>query len=182
MSRNWVGCPRFRFLVDGSTIAGIVLSPETYWNEACNSRDAVIRNNTIRNTGLGPANWGTLQAGAITITADSTDDHTPVAGGHRNIRIENNTIEGCPGPNLEVTSAEHVTLIGNTFRNTHPVRRPNGERYHIDTDAGIWLDNVTDVTMARNTVIGMGPFGKRFLSATETVKGLAGGDDVKIEK
>jgi hypothetical protein len=168
-------------IVDGSTIAGIVLCPEFYWNEACFSRDVTIRGNTVRATGLGPANWGSLQAGAITVAADSSDGKTPAAGGHRDIRIENNTIEGCPGPCIEITSAENVTVIGNRFVNTHPVKRANGERFHIDTEAVIWLDNDTNVKLEKNTVTGMGPFGKRFLTATEGVKGLVGAGDVTVK-
>lgn len=162
--------------VDGSAICGIILCPEFYWNEACFSRDVVIRNNQVRNTGLGPANWGSLQAGAITVAADSTDGRIPAAGGHRNIRIEKNTIEGCPGPCIEVTSAEGVVILGNTFTRTHGVERNNGGRFHIATDAAIWLDNVSDVTVANNKVSGLGGFGRRFGVATERVEGLKGSD------
>ncbi len=160
--------------IDGSVMCGIILCPEFYWNEACFSRDVIIRNNTVRNTGLGPANGGSIQCGAITVAAERDDGQTPVAGGHRNIRIENNTIEGCPGPCIEVTSAEHVTITGNRFKDTHHVLRKNGERYHVDTGAAIWLDNDTDVTLAKNKISGMGEFGKKLISVTERVKKVTG--------
>ncbi len=168
--------------IDGSVICGIILCPEFYWNEACYSRDVIIRNNTVRNTGLGPANGGSLQCGAIAVVADSNDGKIPAAGGHRNIRIERNTIEGCPGPCIEVTSAEHVEIIGNRMNKTHCVFRKNGERFHIDTEAAIWLDNDTDVTLAKNKVSGMGPFGKKFCVVTDRVTDLKGADSDKIEK
>lgn len=161
-------------MIDGSVICGIILCPEFYWNEACFSRDVVIRNNTVRNTGLGPANGGSIQCGAITVTADSNDGTVPAAGGHKNIRIENNTVEGCPGPCIEVTSAEHVAITGNRFKNTHRVLRKNGERFHVDIEAAIWLDADADVTLAKNRASGMGEFGKRLISKTERVKNVTG--------
>ncbi|HEX3133835.1 MAG TPA: right-handed parallel beta-helix repeat-containing protein, partial [Planctomycetota bacterium] len=106
--------------VDGSTIAGIVLSPEFWWNEAGCSRNVLIKGNTIRNTGyathVGP---GQRQAGALTLCGEAEPDARP---GHRNIRIENNTFRDCEGTNILIDFAMDVKISGNTFVN--PMRTP----------------------------------------------------------
>ena len=56
--------------IDGSTIAGIVLSPEFWWNEADYSHNVTVRHNTIRHTGYATSGPLTGQAGGLTITAE----------------------------------------------------------------------------------------------------------------
>ena len=53
--------------IDGSTIAGIVLAPELWWNEACYSRNVTLRGNAVRHVGYAAVGPWTDQAGAITL-------------------------------------------------------------------------------------------------------------------
>lgn len=94
--------------IDGSTMGGIVLTPEVWWNEAGPSRNVTIRNNVVRNVATAPG-----QAGGIVVTAN---DSKPVAGCvHQNIRIESNRFENIGGVNLRITSACGVIVRNNTI-------------------------------------------------------------------
>jgi hypothetical protein len=94
--------------IEGSTIAGIVVTPEFWWNEACYSRNVTIRNNTIRRTSYIPRPTAAVVIAAI--------EGKPIAGhGHHNIVFENNTIEDIDGPALFISSADGVVVRNNRF-------------------------------------------------------------------
>jgi len=94
-------------VIDGSSMGGIVLSSEVWWNEASYSRNTVIRGNTIRHVAYAPA-----QRGAMVIA----NTEAPVVGcGHQHISIEQNVFERLDGVNLYLTSACDVSVTGNRF-------------------------------------------------------------------
>ena len=94
--------------IDGSTMGGIVLTPEFWWNESCYSRNVIIRGNVIRRVARAPGQLGAVVVAAI--------DKAPVPGcGHRNILLENNRFEDLGGVNLFISSACDVTVKNNTF-------------------------------------------------------------------
>ncbi len=137
--------------IDGSTIAGIVLSPEFWWNEAGCSNDVLIKGNTIRNTGYAThVGAGQRQAGALTLCGEAEPAARP---GHRHIRIENNTFRDCDGTNLLIDFAVDVGISGNTFVN--PMRTPvqRGADHIEDLGALIYIGAHTfDVRLKDNQV------------------------------
>jgi len=134
--------------IDGSSIAGIVLSPEFTWMEADFSTGVTIKGNTVRNTGSEPANPSRSQAGAISVSAEGTTNKIAPSGGHRNIVIEDNTVESCRGAGLVVTSTEHVRITGNRFDRIETGHF--GSKHGISDKAIIWIDRVKDVFLENN--------------------------------
>jgi len=136
--------------IDNSSIAGIVLSPEFNWMEADFSSNVKIVGNTVRHTGLDPANASRSQAGAISVSAEGFDKKIAPIGSHKNIVIDNNTIEDCRGAGLVVTSADHVQIEGNRFTNIETSR--TGSDHGMPAGAIIWIDNAENVAMGNNLV------------------------------
>lgn len=157
--------------IDGSTMAGIVLSPEIWWNEAGFSRNVIIRGNTVRHVGYQNAGPWMTQAGAITVRGDGDDPKTvpslsPEHLGHRNVVIEANTIENCDGLNLLVSSAADVRIRANHFLN--PQQHPSSRGAdHCDPAALIQIGACQDVTIAGNTVYNRGPYGRSLVIASD---------------
>ena len=99
-------------VIDGSTMAGIVLCPELYWMQADFSQDVTIRGNTIRNVGYATVGPWTDQVGGIVVTAE-VEKGRP----QRDIRIQDNLLAGIYGNGIVVRHAEGIVLKGNRFTN-----------------------------------------------------------------
>lgn len=166
-------------VIDGSSMAGIVLCPEPdYWLEADFSKDVVIRANTVRNTGYAARHANNLQAGAIAVVAVGAEPGKPwPAGGHRNVRIEDNRIERAVGANLVVTSASDVIIRGNRFVEPHHAPGGTGKVFGITGGELIWISDSSSVTVADNTVTGAGPHQTDRIKLTESAQDVQGAAD-----
>jgi polygalacturonase len=104
-------------------MAGILVSPEYWWNESGTSSDLEIRGNTI---------LGCRQT-AIEVVAPGGDRKPLPASAHRNITILNNRIGDCPWPVIHVTSTDGLTIRGNRVESTtaYPPCRPGAKRFEI---------------------------------------------------
>jgi hypothetical protein len=124
-------------VIDGSTMAGIVLAPEFYWNEACFSRNVKIINNTIRHVGYQNAGSWMPQPGAITIRGEGDLPRLKAAGttqpvhtlGHSHVIVQGNRIENCDGVNLLISDAADVLVKDNRFRSPQKQRSWRGADY-----------------------------------------------------
>lgn len=155
--------------VEHASLAGIVLCPETrFWQEADYSKNVVIRNNTVRDVGIGAINPGMIQAGAITICAEGDGKKPGPAGGHRDIVIEGNRVENANGVNLMITSASDLAVLNNTFVNPHPVKGGSGGSYGVDPTAVIWITESSDITLKGNKVENPGPHSGKMVVTTES--------------
>ncbi len=150
--------------IDGSSVSGIILSPELWWNEACYSRNVVIRNNIIRNLPANPRSYGAIAIAAIT--------DRPVSGyGHQHIVVEGNQIENCNGVNLLITSAQDVTVRNNRFTNPQSVATAvPGASWGEDAGALVYVTESANVRLQGNTASGLGPAHRRLVAATPTAK------------
>lgn len=163
-------------LVEGSTMGGIVVSPEMgYWNEADYARNLVIRRNTIRGVGTARQPWNPM-AGALTIAAHEYRGYVPQPGGHENLRVEDNTFEANDGVNLLVTSARHVVIAGNRF--VRPMQTPStrGRDARLDPTTLIQLRECDDVTLRHNTVLAPGSQLRGLIGSVATTR-LEGAKD-----
>jgi len=152
--------------VDGSTIAGIVVSPEAP-DEAGYSHHVRIVGNTIRHTGYATTGAWAPYAAALTVYGNGSE-------GNQDIVIENNTFDSIHGANLEIRYAQGVTIRGNRFLNTHQMPCDNGSGPGIDPTAVVWLGDCTGVTLSDNWVRNQGPYGKSLLTSTASVVNVKG--------
>jgi hypothetical protein len=149
--------------IDGSSISGMVLAPELWWNEACYSRNVTIRNNTVRNLPSNPRSYG-----AVVIAAVS--DRVVPGYGHQHIVFENNRIEGVNGVNLLITSAEDVTIGNNRFIDADQTPRASaGAAWGEDPGALIYIAESRAVRIKGNTVSSLGPANRRLVETASTV-------------
>jgi hypothetical protein len=148
--------------IDASSISGIVLAPELWWNEACYSRNVVIRNNTVRNLPDNPESYGAIAVAAVT-------DRAVPGYGHRQIVLDNNRIENTNGVNLLITSADDVTVRNNRFTNAQRAVSPAaGAKWGEDSGALLYVTEAKGVHVAGNIVSGLGAANRRFMEATST--------------
>lgn len=172
-------------VIEGSTIAGIVIAPEIWWHEAGYSRNVVIRNNVIRRAGYSTAGSSDHQAGAITIcgAAGEPDKIVPVyqdeavarvKPDHANIIIENNTIEDCNGVNLLLGMARNVTVRGNKFNHAQKQQTARGVASGVDPASLVWIYNCEDVTFEGNEITDRGAFGREVVTANANSQRING--------
>jgi hypothetical protein len=155
-------------VIDGSTIAGIVVSPEAWWNEADYSHNVTIRNNTIQHTGYATVYPGTGQAGALTLTGDATS--TP---GHQGITIEGNTFQNQDGLNLLIDLAATVHIDDNRFVHDQYDASTRGSSSY-DPTALVWVSRSNDVTFSGNTVSQRGAQGNAVVHVASTASSITG--------
>ncbi len=159
--------------IDGSTMGGIVVTPEFWWNEAGFSRNVIIRDNVIRHVAYAPK-----QLGGVVIAA--LNGHTPVAGyGHRDIIVENNTFEDIDGVNLLITSSKDVLVRNNRFLHAQQKQvGVDGTSWGEDPGALIFVTNCDGVRFQDNRVQDLGPFNRALLESTTTATVTGGKDGV----
>jgi hypothetical protein len=150
--------------IDGSTMGGIVLTPEFWWNEASYSRDVIIRHNTIRHVAYAPE-----QLGAVVIAALET---APLAGrGHQHIVLEDNRFENLNGVNLLITSAGDVLVKNNLFIHAqHSQTSVAGAGWGENAGELIFVTEAEPVRFEGNIVDDLGPFHQEFIHATPSAR------------
>lgn len=164
--------------VEGSTIAGLIIAPEYWWNEACYSRNIVVQGNTFKHCGYATNGPGDARCGAVNVAGEG--DAKGIAWGNQHIVFEGNKFEDNDGVNLLVHGAQDVLIQGNRFN--HPQRRPsNHGQGKADLGSLVWLASCENVRIVANTVMGPGPENKKMVGlgkGTEKVSGVE--DGIKV--
>ena len=109
-----------------------------------------IRDNTLQSVGLVSVASGRPEGIVVNVDAAPVYDRSAPGTGrpHRNVRIENNVVEGCATTGVHVADVTGATVSGN--RVTDPGRIPV-----TAFDAyGFGVDNAADVTLRNNAVVG----------------------------
>ncbi|MBA3936799.1 MAG: right-handed parallel beta-helix repeat-containing protein [Planctomycetes bacterium] len=149
--------------IEGSTMSGISVGPEYWWNEGDYCQHVAIRNNTIRHTNYATNDFG--NNGAILVHGDGTR-------GNRDIVITGNRIEDVLGANIIIGWADGVKVADNTFTGF--------QRFDLGTEAKhgalILLDHCANVAFAGNSASEPGPFAKTMLLSGKEVAGVTGAD------
>jgi hypothetical protein len=162
-------------VVDGSTIAGIVVSPEAP-SEAGYSHHVALIGNAVRHTGYATTGAWNGYAGAITIYGNGSI-------GNQDISVKNNTFESVYGPNLEVRYAKGVVIDGNRFLHTHQVACDNGKGPGIDPGAVVWIGDSSDVAVSNNWARDVGPFETSLLAVAPSATHVTGlSDGLRLSK
>jgi hypothetical protein len=156
--------------IDGSTMGGIVVSPELAGGmESDYCHNLVVRNNVVRHIAYQNVGAWVNQVGAISVTCD------PGGGiGHHEVLIERNSLESINGINLLVTNAHGVTIRENRF--LRPMYQPSdlGATHGFDPGALINLQNDRDILFEQNRIVDPGPQMKSRLFIGSNVKGVRG--------
>ena len=154
---------------------GIVLAPEPrYWMEAGFSENVLISGNKLRGNGHMPDHSGSVQAGAISVVADSDWE----GWGHAQITIEKNLFERVAGVNIVASSVDGLAIRGNRFIDPLQVRREHGSDHGVHADTVIWLGRVDNVQIDNNVLVGVLPASSEIIKTTpltRDVHGAAGG-------
>lgn len=153
--------------IDGSGVAGIVLSPEPWpWMESGAASNVLIRGNWLKNCGWEHDNPYASQAGTITVACrGSVSNEVYAASGvQQDIAIVGNCIEDCAGVNLLVASTRGLLIASNRFTRPGLSPRATGTRFGVDTNAVIWIHKSTLVRVADNRISNAGPHASAFLS------------------
>ena len=161
--------------VDGSTIAGLVISPEYYWNEAGYSRRVTVRDNVFRHCGYATATAGHPQAAAVCVTGEA--DHAGTGWGNRQIAFERNSVEDCDGCNLLINDAAGVTVTANAFVRPDRLPTDRGTAVGVDPTSLIVLEHCDDVRLTGNTVADPGPQLRHRVAVAPTATHVSGAVD-----
>ena len=163
-------------MIDGSTMGGIVLTPEFWWNEACYSRNVTIRHNTIRHVAYAPD-----QLGAVVIAALDT---APLPGtGHQHIVLEGNRFENLTGVNLLITSATDVFVKDNLFIHAHHAQASvAGVAWGENAGALIFVTEAAPVRFEGNIVEDLGPFHQELIHATPSARIEGAGPRIQVKR
>lgn len=94
--------------VANSSMGGIVVTPELYWEEADFVSSLVIANNSVVDVGRGRQGYG-----GILLAAVDPDGGLASARGHADVLIANNTLTDVGYAPIALSSVAGVTLVGN---------------------------------------------------------------------
>lgn len=161
--------------IEGSTIAGIVIAPELWWNEADYSHHVKVRNNHVVHVGYATVGPWTDQAGAISLMA-SAGNRFSKGYGHRDVSFIGNTVEHCNGVNLLITSAEDVEVRANVFRHAQQKPCERGANW-VDPKALIYLTDCNKVHFANNRVENLGTANAHIVEVTLSAKEVTMGKE-----
>ena len=156
-------------VIEDSTIAGIVLSPETGGNEAGYVHNVTLIGNTIRHTGYAETGGWTPYAPGISVTGSGSI-------GNRNITIQDNIFDQIVGANVLVRFTDGAKITGNRFLNTHQVASEIGKGAGIDASTVIWIGDSRNVTLTDNTVANQGTFGKSLIVVAPSATDVQGAE------
>ena len=140
--------------IDGSTMGGIIITPELYWAEADYARDLVVRHNVIKRVGLSTQGYGGLAIGAV--DPEKKPARRSAKGyGHANIHVEGNRFEDSTYNGVWISSSSGVSLVSNVFL------RPFDGLTHccepIPEGVVVWLTNSDNLNVSGNCIVAAGP-------------------------
>lgn len=155
--------------INGSTLGGIIVTPELSWGEADFVHNLTIQRNTITNVGYGKQSYGAIAVGATAYV-----DHQrqfDVGRGHRNVALIGNTVSRVQTWGLWVTSSANVTVRGNRFEQIWqlPTWATCCPPYPVPPNTVIFMTLSTDVTARDNCIIGAGEYATTLVNITPTV-------------
>ena len=157
-------------LVDGSSIAGLVMGPELWWGEGNYARNVVIRGNTFAHCGYATTGPWNAQSGVLTLlgTGDAPD-----ARGHKNIIIENNSFANNDGINVVLDGIEGAIFRDNKFINAQQTENKRGAD-HYDAGALIDVERAKNVTFAGNVVQRLGAANRELIKIGKNASDITG--------
>lgn len=149
-------------LLEGNTLDtphALIVSPEVPNTAAAGIENLIIRKNIIRNGGWFCAAPWSSQAGIISMTSSATATELRDIPVFKNIRIEDNIVEGGAGPQLVVSSAKGLIVKGNRFISPqHDTPPDTGSSYSIPKTSVVWISKSSGVIYEGNEIEKIGPY------------------------
>ena len=147
-------------LIEGNDLdesQGIIIRPETPVPGAISIDKVIVRGNTIRESHHRNPSSYRMQAGAICVAAEGTNNTPRTEKCFGQIFIEGNTIQGGNGLAIAVSSTKEVTIKDNHIINPQQsAPSQDGKQFGVDNHAICWLSNCNNVIFKENTVINPG--------------------------
>ena len=158
-------------LVDGSSIAGLVMGPELWWGEGNYARNIVIKNNTFAHCGYATTGPWNDQAGVLSVLGTG---ESPDARGHFNIQIENNSFVSNDGIQVVLDGLEHGAFKNNHFLNAQTKENKRGADRGIDTGALVWLNRAKNIALEGNVAQRLGTFNTALIKMSANASAISG--------
>ena len=158
-------------LIDGSSIAGLVMGPELWWGEGNYAKNIIVRGNTFAHCGYATTGPWNEQAGVLTIhgTGDSPD-----ARGHSNIQIENNAFVSNDGIQVVLDGLENSIFKNNKFLNAQKIENKRGGDRGIDTGALVWINRAKNLQIEGNVAQRLGAFNTGLVKMSDKASEIGG--------
>jgi hypothetical protein len=154
-------------VIDGSTMAGIVIQGESGWVQAGYSRNIRIVGNTISNTGRAHTGPHYEMAAAIYIGGEGSV-------GNANIEIRDNKLINHNNANIAIRWTDGAVIEHNSFINSHQCESPVGpvgEAHGIDSNSLIWVGDSSNVVIGDNYFENISNQAQ-YVSVSKTAKGV----------
>lgn len=132
---------------EGCTGGGIFVTCDSgYWSESIATRDVMIRENQFTGCNMGAA----LAEGVISVFAHVKDFHqAQLPGVHRNLRIENNQIDGGFNSGIFISASDGVLVSHNQIKNFSQSPTCEAGKFPI------YIQASTRVTLRNNQIQGL---------------------------
>lgn len=131
---------------EGCTGGGIFITCDSgFWSESIATRDVVVRENQFVGCNMGPG----LSEGIISVFAHVKDYlHAALPGVHRNVRIENNQIDGSFNSGIFISASDGVLVTQNQIKNISQMPSCEAGKYPI------YIQASRNVTLRNNQILG----------------------------
>ena len=131
---------------EGLSGSPITLHNEPGWPEGLNTERLLIRNNTLKASGF---EYGYLNkhSGAIEAFLHKLPAEASNWIGHREIRVEGNTITDWEGAAIKLHNVTDVIVKNNKIENT-----PANNSFLGTTNYGVWLKTCNNVILSNNQI------------------------------
>jgi hypothetical protein len=134
-------------LINGSSIAGIVMQPELWWGEGNYAERVIIRNNTLMKCGYATSGPWTEQAGVLTIYGTGKSS---VTYGHHTLTIENNFFVDNDGVHMVLDGVKNTLIKRNSFVNGQHKINNRGSDHGIEGGSLIYINRAQSLTLEGN--------------------------------
>lgn len=95
--------------ITNSSLGGIIVTPELYWEEASYAHNVTVFNNTVTLTSSGSQSYGGIALGAVAPNGKLV----AAAPGHSAVAIVDNTLVDCGYAPLWLNAGGNVSVVGN---------------------------------------------------------------------
>ena len=158
-------------MIDGSSIAGLVMQPELWWGEGNYAERVVIRNNTLARCGYATTGRWSEQAGVLTVRGTGT---SPIVHGHDTLTIENNVFLDNDGVQMVLDGLKNTVVRRNWFVNAQNKVNDRGADHGYDGGALVHINRALSVRLESNRAWNLGPAHTRNLQTTQFATQVVG--------